>query len=73
MQGSGEIEDYDKAVKVAEDILFNTYGKESIIKQRPYEKYLMQGYWFIPLVVGVITAPLSIKIHRLPHSVYSNI
>lgn len=35
------------AVNVAEPILFNIYGKDNIIKQRPYEIYFIDSYWVI--------------------------
>ncbi len=35
------------AIAVAEPILFSIYGKKNIIKQRPYECYLIDGYWDI--------------------------
>lgn len=35
------------AVAVAEPILFNIYGKQHIIRERPYEAYRINGYWYI--------------------------
>ena len=35
------------AIAVAEPILFNIYGEGNIIKQRPYEIYLIDNYWVI--------------------------
>lgn len=35
------------AIAVAEPILFNIYGKENIVRQRPYEVYLIDGFWYI--------------------------
>jgi hypothetical protein len=35
------------AVGVAEPILFAKYGKEEILTERPYEVYLIDGYWYI--------------------------
>jgi hypothetical protein len=35
------------AVATAEPILFNIYGKQHIIQERPYEAYLINGYWYI--------------------------
>jgi hypothetical protein len=37
----------EAAIVVAEPILFNTYGKQHIIRERPYEAYLINGYWYI--------------------------
>jgi NTF2 fold immunity protein len=41
------ISDKETAISVAEAILFKFYGKENIIAERPYEIYLIAGYWFI--------------------------
>jgi hypothetical protein len=35
------------AIAVAEPLLFNIYGARNIIKQRPYESYLINGFWYI--------------------------
>lgn len=35
------------AIGIVEPILFSVYGKENIIKQRPYEAYLINGFWYI--------------------------
>lgn len=35
------------AIAVAEPILYEIYSKKNIIDQRPYECYLIDGYWFI--------------------------
>lgn len=38
-----------KAVAIAtiEPVLFSIYGKNNIIRQRPYEAYLINGTWYI--------------------------
>jgi hypothetical protein len=41
------IKDKSTAIGVAEEMLFRIYGKENIVKQRPYESYLIDGYWVI--------------------------
>lgn len=41
------IPDSQTAVNVAENILFKTYGKENIIKQRPYDLNFIDGYYII--------------------------
>jgi NTF2 fold immunity protein len=41
------ITDNETAIAVAEPILFKIYGKDNIISERPYEIYLLDGYWFI--------------------------
>jgi hypothetical protein len=35
------------AIAVAEPLLFSIYGKETIIRQRPYEAYLINGFWYL--------------------------
>ncbi|MBC6699430.1 YbbC/YhhH family protein [Hymenobacter sp. BT190] len=35
------------ALRVAEPILFRTYGKKQILKQQPYEIYLIDNYWIL--------------------------
>ena len=37
----------ETAIAVAEPLLFKFYGKDNIISERPYELYLIDGYWFI--------------------------
>ena len=41
------IKDSLTAIEVAEPILFSIYGKDNIIKQRPYETYFIDSYWVI--------------------------
>ena len=41
------IKDKVTAIGVAEPILFKIYGKKNIISERPYECYLVDGYWYI--------------------------
>ena len=41
------IKDKETAISVTEPILFHTYKKENIIKQRPYEVYLIDDYWIV--------------------------
>ena len=33
------------AIAIVEPILFELYGKQQIISERPYEVYLLDGYW----------------------------
>ena len=37
----------DMAISVAELLLFKSYGKALITSERPYECYLIDGYWFL--------------------------
>ena len=39
------IKNKSTAISVAEAMVFSIYGKEQIIRQRPYESYLIDGYW----------------------------
>jgi hypothetical protein len=41
------IKDSSTAVAAAEPILFDLYGKENIIRQRPYEIYHINNHWVI--------------------------
>lgn len=41
------IKDTISAVKIAETILFDIYGKQNIEKQKPYEIYFLDQYWII--------------------------
>lgn len=41
------IDDEETAIKFAETILFSIYSEESILRQRPYEVYLIDHYWII--------------------------
>jgi hypothetical protein len=41
------IKDSSTAINVAEPILFSIYGKDNIIKQRPYEIYFIDNYWVL--------------------------
>ena len=41
------ITDREMAIGIAEPILFKIYGKKNIISEKPYECYLIDGYWYI--------------------------
>ncbi len=41
------IKDSVTAINMAEPVLFSVYGKSNIIEQKPYEAYLIDGYWLI--------------------------
>jgi hypothetical protein len=41
------IRDKDVAITIAEPILFSIYGKAAITGEKPYECYLIDGYWFL--------------------------
>jgi len=37
----------ENAINYAENILFELYGKENIINEKPYQIYLINDYWII--------------------------
>jgi hypothetical protein len=41
------ITDKETAIAMVEPLLFKIYGKEEIESERPYEIYLIDGYWYI--------------------------
>ena len=41
------IKDKKSLISVAEPILFDIYGKQTILKERPYEIYLFGDYWIM--------------------------
>ena len=41
------ISDKQTAIAMAELILFKIYGQKQIISERPYEVYLINGYWVL--------------------------
>jgi hypothetical protein len=41
------ITDKETAIAMAEPLLFKIYGKGEIESERPYEIYLIDGYWYI--------------------------
>lgn len=53
-QGKGQeflwdtlIKDSATAIAIAEPILFNVFGRNKILNERPYEVYLIDGYWYL--------------------------
>ena len=50
------IKDSLTAIKIAEPILFSIYGRDNIIKQRPYEIYLIDSFW---VVLGTLSKEYS--------------
>jgi len=44
---SAIIKDSLTAINVAEPILFSIYGRENIIKQKPYEIYNIDNHWIL--------------------------
>lgn len=41
------IQNSETAIKIAETILFEIYGRENIESQKPYDVYLIKDYWVI--------------------------
>lgn len=41
------IKDKETAIDIAEPILMNLYGKATVADEKPYECYLIDGYWFL--------------------------
>ena len=35
------------AIAIAEPLLFDIFGKKQILEERPYEVYLIDGYWYL--------------------------
>lgn len=66
-----EINDEVSAISVAEPILFSSYGKENILKQRPYKIGKVQNYWVIygshpkPQIAGVFEIIINSKTGRI--------
>jgi hypothetical protein len=58
------IKDSNTAIKVAEPILFEIYGKSNIEEQKPYETYLIGNYWVLngTLVIGSLGGTFLIVI-----------
>ncbi len=46
-KGERKIESKKEAAKLVEPILFEKYGKERIINQKPYEIRMVNGFWVI--------------------------
>lgn len=41
------LKDKETVTSLAELMLFKTYGKATITSERPYECYLVDGYWYL--------------------------
>lgn len=46
-KSSTSLIDKKSAVSIAEIVLFQVYGKEKIINQRPYKTYQINNFWLI--------------------------
>ncbi|WP_165822238.1 NTF2 fold immunity protein [Hymenobacter edaphi] len=65
----------DEAIAAAEPVLFEQYGRENILSQRPYEGYLLDGFWFIQgtlpaggdVVGGTFEIAFTAKSGRIVH------
>lgn len=47
LRGEVLINDKLQLISIAEPILFNIYGRELILEERPYEIYLFGDYWIM--------------------------
>lgn len=54
LNGEGDKFNYDMLIKdsataiaMAEPLLFQAYGENRILGEKPYEVYLIDGYWYI--------------------------
>lgn len=54
LQGEGQSFTWDTLIKtsstaisIAEPILFDAFGKKQILDEKPYEVYLIDGFWYI--------------------------
>lgn len=47
LPGDTLIKEKETAIDIAEMFLFKLYGKATISSERPYECYLVDGYWFL--------------------------
>ena len=66
LKGEILIKDTQTLISIAEPILFNIYGKQSIIDERPYEVNLFGDYWIMSgtLKEGWIGGTFSFAINR---------
>ncbi len=44
---NGYVPNSETAIAIAEAVLFPVYGRENIIKQKPYEVLLFDDYWVV--------------------------
>ncbi|MEI6124550.1 MAG: NTF2 fold immunity protein [Bacteroidota bacterium] len=65
-KGEVLINDEQTLIKIVEPILFNIYGQEQIVSERPYETYLFDDYWLMrgTLPKGMKGGTFSIAINR---------
>lgn len=54
LEGKGQVFTWDTlirnsstAISIAEPLLFNVFGKDQILSEKPYEVHLIDGYWYI--------------------------
>lgn len=64
------------AIAIAEPLLFDVFGKEQILSEKPYEVYLIDGYWYLAGTIPkgwkgggfeIILSAKDAKIIRLTH------
>ncbi|TGE25138.1 hypothetical protein E5K00_08045 [Hymenobacter aquaticus] len=65
------VPDTATAFAIAEQVVFSKYGRKQIVAQRPYEAYLVDGYWCISgtlpwgYVGGTFTVILNAATYRV--------
>ncbi|GAA4345300.1 NTF2 fold immunity protein [Flaviaesturariibacter amylovorans] len=47
IKGTRPVRDTAAAIALAESVLFKTYGQKEILRQRPYDIFLVSGAWYI--------------------------
>ncbi|MET0637959.1 MAG: NTF2 fold immunity protein [Chitinophagaceae bacterium] len=70
------ISDASVAIAMVEPLLFKIYGRQQIVSERPYETYLIDGYWYLSGTIPegwngggfeIIMSAKNGKIIRLTH------
>lgn len=70
------IRDKETAIAIVEPILFEKFGKEQILLEKPYEVYLINGYWYLAGTISkgsmgggfeIIMSAKDAQIIRLTH------
>ena len=66
LSGHVIINSKEKLIAIAEPILFDIYGRDNILRERPYEIYLFDDYWIMSgtLPKGWLGGTFSIAINR---------
>lgn len=67
LKGRVLIKNKEMLISIVEPILFEIYGKENIISERPYEIYLIDDYWLMmgTLPANMVGGTFTIVINRI--------